>query len=211
MTSQHTPAPRASHAIVPAGPPDTGILAQLIAAAFHPLDVCRWLVPDETDRRAMFPGYFRLWAEPAIASGLVHTTPGRDAAALWLPGTGPAAPPDRYGQRLATITGRYLDRFLAFDEELEARHPTGTQHHYLAILAVRPGRQGQGLGTALLQAHHVTLDAGGTSAYLAASDLRTRRLYLRHGYTDHGSPIQLPGGPQMYPLLRQPQPHQPAG
>jgi len=42
------------------------------------------------------------------------------------------------------------------------------------------------------------LDSGpGAPAYLEASDLRTGRIYLRHGFADHGPPIQLPGGPRM--------------
>ena len=58
------------------------------------------------------------------------------------------------------------------------------------------------------------------AAYLEASDERTRRIYLRHGYADYGTPIQLPGssfahgddglpgqpadGPRMYPMVRRP-------
>jgi GNAT superfamily N-acetyltransferase len=37
-------------------------------------------------------------------------------------------------------------------------------HHHLAILAVRPDRQGQGTGTALLAAHHGTFDWHGIAA-----------------------------------------------
>ena len=83
-------------------------------------------------------------------------------------------------------------------------HLTGALHHHLAILAVRPDSQGQGIGTALLQAHHATFDWQGIAAYLEASDERTRDLYLRHGYTDHGEPIELPDGPSMYPMVRIP-------
>ena len=77
-------------------------------------------------------------------------------------------------------------------------------HHHLAILAVRPDRAGPGTGTALLDAHHAILDGEGTVAYLEASDERTRGIYLRHGYADYGSPIELPGGPFMYPMVRHP-------
>jgi hypothetical protein len=55
-----------------------------------------------------------------------------------------------------------------------------------------------------LQAHHATFDWQGIAAYLEASDERTRDLYLRHGYTDHGEPVELPGGPSMYPMVRIP-------
>jgi GNAT superfamily N-acetyltransferase len=74
------------------------------------------------------------------------------------------------------------------------------------MLAVSPGRQGQGTGTALLRAYHQMLDKARVPAYLEASDLRTRQFYLRHGYTDHGRPVQLPDGPLMYPLWRQGRP-----
>jgi GNAT superfamily N-acetyltransferase len=123
------------------------------------------------------------------------------------PGHRPGTTPDGY----AALTGPRLGRFLAFDAELDAPHLTGHKHDHLAILAVRPGRQGQGTGTALLHARHATLDREGTAAYLEASSQRTRRIYLRHGYTDHGSPIELPGGPLMYPMTRQPRPGQRRG
>ena len=93
---------------------------------------------------------------------------------------------------------------MAFDEELTRHHLTDVFHHHLAILAVRPAQQGQGIGTAFLEAHDATFDWQGIASYLEASDERTRELYLRHGYTDHGSPIELPGGPFMYPMVRQP-------
>jgi hypothetical protein len=48
------------------------------------------------------------------------------------------------------------------------------------------------------------LDDQGIPAYLEASDKRTRRLYLAYGYADHGSPIELADGVQMYPMWREP-------
>ncbi len=193
--------------VVPAGAADLDTLSHLIADAFHPLAPSRWLIGDPAARRQVFPGYFRLYAEHALAAGVIHTTPGRDAAALWLP-AGPGAPaqPADYPGRLAAATSPWTGRFVAFDAALEARHPAGVAHRHLALLAVRPGRQGQGTGTALLRACHQVLDRDQTPAYLEASDLRTRRLYLRHGYADHGPPIELPGGPLMYSMWRQPAP-----
>ena len=143
-----------------------------------------------------------------LAAGLAHTTPGRTAVALWLPvgPDGPGPPGDDYPARLAEVTGQWAGRFTAFDAELDRHHPTGTRHHHLAMLAIRPDKQGQGTGTALLRAHHRVLDEAGTPAYLEASSLRSRALYVRHGYTDHGPPIQLPEGPLMHPMWRAPAP-----
>ena len=139
-------------------------------------------------------------------SGVVHTTPDRTAAALWLPaGVRPPAPDPGYGIRLTTATSPWTHRFRLFDKALERHHPAGVAHHHLAILAVAPGRQGQGTGTALLHAHHASLDAAGMPAYLEASGPRTRRFYLTCGYEDHGLPIHLARGPLLYPMWRTPQ------
>jgi GNAT superfamily N-acetyltransferase len=224
MTARQQPAGAAAIGIVPAGEADIEVLSQVIADAFFPLAPCQWLIGDEAARRDIFPAYFCMYVEHAMADGLVHTTPGRDAAALWIP-LGPQlpSPPDGYDEHLAEVTGPWVERFAVFDGELDAHHLTGAEHHHLAILAVRPDRQGQGIGTALLDAHHAVLDERGTAAYLEASDERTRRIYLRHGYADYGTPIQLPGGssghgddglpgqqadgPRMYPMVRRPRPH----
>jgi len=204
MTTRDRQAGSAGHVIVRAGHADIGVLSLVIAEAFFSLAVCRWLIPDGPARRAAFPGYFRLYVEHAITDGLVETTPDRTAAALWIPGDGPTAPPEEYAGQLAAITGPYLGNFLAFDEQLDRHHPSGAFHEHLAILAVRPDRQGHGIGTALLDARHAELEDQGTPAYLEASDEHTRRLYLAHGYADRGSPIALADDVRMYPMWREP-------
>ena len=193
--------------VVRADAADLDVLSLVIAGAFHDLAPSRWLIDDPAARREVFPGYFRIYVEHAMASGVVHTTPDRTAAALWIPvgEDGPAQPLD-YDARLAVATRPWTGRFLAFDAALDRHHPAGVPHHHLAILAVSPQRQGQSTGTALLRAYHATLDKARVPAYLEASDLRTRQIYLRHGYTDHGRPIHLPDGPLMYPLWRQGRP-----
>jgi GNAT superfamily N-acetyltransferase len=215
--------PATGHRIVRAQLADTEALAHLIADAFFPLAPCQWLIPDADARRDILPAFFRLYVEHAMADGHVDTTPARDAAALWIPTAAqPPAPPEGYREHLAQITGPWAERFTVFDTELDAHHLTGTGHHHLAILAVRPGSQGRGIGTALLNTHHVTLDEENIVAYLEASGPDTRRIYLQHGYTDYGPVIQLPGGPpadpgqrppgqiadgpRMYPMTRHPRP-----
>jgi GNAT superfamily N-acetyltransferase len=185
---------------------DTQVLSQVIADAFFGLDPSRWLLSSPARRLAVFPAYFRLYVRHALETGVVHTTRDREAAALWVPVSenGPAPPPD-YERHLAAATHPWTQRFFDFDAELDRHHPAGTAHHHLAILGVRPGRQGRGIGTALLNAHHATLDQAGIPAYLEASGRRTRYLYLAHGYHDCGTPIELPGGPAMFPMWRQPQ------
>jgi GNAT superfamily N-acetyltransferase len=192
--------------VVTAGPADTDTLSQVIAAAFFPLPPSRWLISDPAARRAIFPGYFRIYVEHALATGIVHTTPARTAAALWLPvsATGPALPAG-YHTRLAAATGPWHAQFTAFDAELDRHHPTGTAHHHLALLVVHPDHQGLGIGSLLL-AHHGALDRAGIPAYLEAATVRTRRLYSQYGYILRSdAPIRLPGGgPPMWPMWREP-------
>jgi hypothetical protein len=182
----------------------TDVLSQVMAGACHDLAPSRWLIPGPDARRRILPGCFRLLIEHALASGIVHTTAGQDAVALWLPaGCDPAPPPGGYGERLAAVTGPWTDRFRIASQALERRHPAGIACHYLAILAVRPDRQG--LGSALLRARHAALDRDGLPAYLHAPDLRTRRLFLAHGYDACGGLVVLPGT-LLFPMLRQPHP-----
>jgi GNAT superfamily N-acetyltransferase len=206
MTARRQPAADcADRTIARARDADIGVLSQVIADAFLYLAPCRWLIDDLAARREILPGYFRMHVEHAMADGLVDTTLGRDAAALWIPtGSRLPSPSGGYDEHLAQVTGRWAGRFRVFDAELDAHHLTGVGHHHLAILAVRPDRQGQGIGTALLGAHHAILDAEGIVAYLEASDERTRGIYLRHGYADYGSPIELADGVRMYPMARPP-------
>jgi len=180
--------------------PPTSTLSHLIADAFHSLAPSRWLIADPEARRRIFPGYFRLIVAHGMAAGLVHTTPSRDAVALWQPaGPGAPGPEPGYGQQLAAATAPWTGRFAVFDQALE--------EHHLAILAVVPRAQGQGVGSVLLNARHRDLDRDGVPAYLEASSPRARDLYQRHGYTLR-APFCLPGGgPPLWPMWREPSSH----
>lgn len=199
------PGPRPQ--VVRASQADLDVLGQVIADAFQDLPQSRWLVADPAARRQILPGYFRLLAEQALASGVLHTTADRCAAALWLP-AGPDSPaqPAAFAARLAAATGQWADRFAAFDAALDRHHPAGPAHQHLAILAVRPGRQGEGAGTALLRAYHDTLDRSQQPAYLEAAEWRSRQFYRRHGYLPSGLFYLPGGGPAMWPMWRPPRP-----
>jgi len=190
--------------VIRAGAPDLDVLSQVIASAFHDLAPSRWVIGDPAGRRQVFPGYFRLHLEHALARGVVHTTPGRTAAALWIPASADATgPPDGYDARLAAATSLWTSRFRAFDAALDHHHPAGTAHWHLAILAVRrqvkrgarlqpgrrrprpdrehPGRAGDqdpgGLGT---PAHAVTRRRGPRRAPGDSPAGRRVRLAPRH-------------------------------
>jgi hypothetical protein len=58
-----------SREVIPASPADVGTLSQVIADAFHDLPPSPWLISDPVTRRRIFPAYFRLYVEHAMANG----------------------------------------------------------------------------------------------------------------------------------------------
>jgi GNAT superfamily N-acetyltransferase len=213
-----------------AGLSDVDMMSELIATAFHDLAPSRWLVDDPHARRQVLPGYFRLFVGYGLLraahrhghgplsgqpfdGGEVYVASVGDqpvGTAVWLPVV-PGIPelPSSYDRALATVTGRWVDRFRSFDLTLAQHHPDEPPtpaHTHLTMLAVAPDWQGRGVGGTLLQAHHRLLDHHATPAYLEAADPRSRQLYARHGYRDVGDgPLVLPGdGPPMWPMWRDP-------
>jgi GNAT superfamily N-acetyltransferase len=188
-------------------PIHTGEITGLITAAMSDGPVARWLQPDPAARRRDSPRYFHIFVDHAVHAGEVYATAEGDTGrltgvALWFPFTAALPPPVDYERRLKEIAGDAFDRACRLDAAREAEHPL-EPHHHLAFLAVRPGLQGRGVGSALLDRHHARLDAAGLPAYLEANDPRNRDLYLRHGYQVR-SVLELPDGPPLWTMWRPP-------
>lgn len=184
--------------IVNADPDQAPVAAAIIADAFEALDVTHWLVSDDTQRQAVLARNMLIWTTHAGKHGMIDLTADESGVAVWFPVTQPLPEPDDYAERLAAACGRWAERFSQLDATFEANHPH-EPHHHLAFLAIRPGNQGRGIGTALLR-HHRELypDA---AQYLEASSWQSRRLYLRHGFDDRG-PFHLPDGSPLWAMWR---------
>jgi ribosomal protein S18 acetylase RimI-like enzyme len=182
---------------------DAGQVASLIATAFEPLDIARWLVPTDADRVRILTGNFRIWVDHALGNGLVYVVDDLSATAVWFDRTRPVPPPYGYDALLLRACQQYAPRFLSLDAALDEHHPT-TAHHHLAFLAVHPDRQREGLGGALLERHHAHLAHVGIKSptYLEASSADAVKLYERHGF-QISEPFFLPhGGPAFWPMTR---------
>jgi GNAT superfamily N-acetyltransferase len=188
--------------------------AELIAVAFHELDVSAWLVPDPAKRFHVLVANFAIFVDHALTHGQIDlvdgdTTDRPIAAAVWFPQlTGPTPPPEDYDTQLTAACGPATDRFRTLDRYFEDTHPPEFPHHYLVFLATHPGWRSRGLGTALLDHHHRDLDHEDIPAFLHASCARTRDLYQRHGYHPT-APFHLADGPPMWPAWREPHPRKP--
>jgi len=188
-------------------PFDTEEITDLVSEAMWDGPVARWLQPDPVLRRRTSPRYFEIFVEYALQYGEVYSTADADdgrmcGVALWFPLTSMIPPPIDYDRRVKEATESACDRVHLLDAAVEADHPL-VPHHYLAFLAVRPTRQNEGIGSALLDRHHARLDRAGLPAYLEANEPRNRDLYLRHGYQVR-SVIQLPAGPPLWGMWRVP-------
>ena len=129
-----------------------------------------------------------------FAPGAFPVSTARDLAAL--PRTLPALLLQPSRLRRAVQAGRTL----------EANHPTGGSHWYLAAVAVLPGHRGRGIGSRLLAARHRELDRMGTPAFLETADADNVAWYAGHGYAVRDVGPAFPGGPDQWYLWREPQP-----
>lgn len=186
--------------IVAAGPDEAPVAAAIIADAFASLDVSAWLVPDIEQRQAVVERDMLIWTTHALKHGLISLTVDETGVAVWFPTATPVPEPDDYDEHLNAACGQWADRFRMLDETFEVHHPHGEPHHHLAFLAVRPGHQGEGIGTALLRHHHEMYPD--VAMYLEASSRESRALYLRHGYLDRGRFTLPEDGPPLWSMWR---------
>lgn len=212
MNPAHT---RTGHRIQAAHRDALPDLAQLMANAFQNDPISSWLFPDPHERSHRHPRFFAAFLDHAHRRGVVHVADRDDTArqdrtgvALWLD-----VQPDQPDQQdaddglesaLAVTLGPHQDRWHTLTTAMRAVHPTHRSHAYLTFLAAHP--PGHGAGTGLLTRHLAHLDATGRAAYLEASSPRSATLYTRHGFRPLPHTIDLPDGPSLAPMWRDPQP-----
>ncbi|MGW3662615.1 GNAT family N-acetyltransferase [Streptomyces sp. NPDC005141] len=201
-------------AIRVAGEADRELVVRLLDEAFQDDPVSNWVFPDRAHRRATHPKLMAAFTDVVLAEGRVDLAEDGSACALWL------SLPD--GGHEDAVEGDGADEDgpahlrAAVDPdnervELIGRltadvHPVGRAHAYLWMIGVAPERQGEGLGSALIESVLERCDREGLAAYLEASNDRSRALYERLGFVLTGRPLDLPEGPRMWPMWRDPRP-----
>jgi GNAT superfamily N-acetyltransferase len=148
-----------------------------LVRAFADDPVERWMYPGDAEYREHFPRFVVAFAGPGIVSSVEDDA----AVAVWLP---PGAEPD--GDVIASVFAETIDPakhedLLAVAGQMDDAHPRFA-HWYLPWLAVRPERQGAGLGAVLLREGLARVDADGLPAYLETPNPRTIPFYERHGF-----------------------------
>jgi GNAT superfamily N-acetyltransferase len=181
-------------------PEDKARLLQTLVLGFSADPMARWASPDAAlylDRRGEF---FDAFGGAAFDHGTAFVADDGAAVATWLP---PGVKPD--GERMSAILaeqtppGRMdeMNALFARMDEFHLREP----HWYLPLIAADPARQGQGLGTALMEAAIGRIDADGRPAYLESSSPRNVPFYQRFGFECSGE-IKTDTSPVLTPMVR---------
>jgi GNAT superfamily N-acetyltransferase len=183
---------------------DAAEVGAIMAAGFFEDPVMQWVF-SEADRGVKLATMFDFLAREAqVPLGATYVSDG--ACAAWAPPGAPDWPDERTTRFLeemqAVCRPDDFERLGVFDQLMRDHHPA-EPHWYLGVLATRPERQGQGLGTELLHASLARVDEQGLPAYLESSNPRNVSLYLRHGFVATGE-IQLPDGPLLTTMWRDP-------
>jgi ribosomal protein S18 acetylase RimI-like enzyme len=198
---------RAQHEIRKMTLGDCAVIARVQARAFFddPLQV--WALPDDTTRLAVLEQVFELLSRHAsVPAGESYTDATRACAAFWVPPGGFVL-----RREAAAAMAPILDvlgddanaRFRAAEDTMRARRPADV-HFYLQGLGVDPRRQGEGLGSAVMQPVLTRCDADRLPAYLETTKERNVGFYEQHGFAVVGR-ARLPlDGPPMWFMWREP-------
>jgi len=212
MTQEAVSSRGRSQSVRPARRDEAALLGEVLADAFAEDPVFSWLIPPGVRGRdnrmrtfftSMSRGYLRQ-SKPCYLTG------DASAAALW-------AAPGAWAMPLSQITLEAAPSGLAFRHRLiralrtqlqvERLHAAqSSPHWYLGYLGTRRDRQGQGLGTQMLQEVLTGVDADGVPAYLESSSERNLPLYERNGFRVIGELRALGHGPTIWRMWREPQP-----
>ncbi|MFC0003748.1 GNAT family N-acetyltransferase [Micromonospora siamensis] len=189
-----------------ASPDDAKAVGALLGEAFMADPVSGWIFPDEQHRARVHAAFFGEFVQLALDGGEVWLAGDGAGATLWLPVDGTDHGDDGsdlYRSLEAGVGAEAMKRFAVLDELMTANHPA-EPHWYLPFIGVHPDHHGQGVGSALLQHQLTRLDAEGHAGYLEASCPRNAALYERLGFRRTPVTLELPGGPSLYPMWRDP-------
>ncbi|MER6121554.1 GNAT family N-acetyltransferase [Streptomyces sp. NPDC001795] len=192
---------------------DRELVVRLLDEAFQDDPVSSWVFPGDEYRRTTHHKLMAAFTDTVLAEGRIDMTEDGTACALWLsmpagdhseekPQAGAGDEDDAV--RLREAVDPENDRVERIARLVAESHPADHAHAYLWMIGVAPGRQGEGLGTALIRHVLDRCDREGLPAYLEASSARSTRLYERLGFAFTGRTLDLPDGPRMWPMWREP-------
>ncbi len=163
-----------------------------------------WIFPDAEVRARRLPGLMRWSFEDHLRHGMVLGTPGCEVVTLWRPpGTVHAHTaltlPMMF--RFLAMLGTGVQRAERLDRMIEKHLPAGEQQFYLRMAAVRPDRQGRGLGGLAIRAGLAQAVAAGLPATLETAKESNVSLYRTLGFDVIRTWHPAKSGPQFWTMV----------
>ena len=179
----------------------------MLARAFEDDPVSEYLFPAACSRLRRLDAFYRAMMGSMAAHGRMDTTERLEGGAIWQ-APNPPRPDALYVismmlRSALQLRGR-VRAGLELGRRLEVVHEH-RPHWYLAMLGTEPRCQGMGVGSALISSVLSRCDEAGELAYLESSKEVNLRFYQRHGF-EVQQEVQIPDGPVMWAMLREPQP-----
>jgi GNAT superfamily N-acetyltransferase len=195
----------------PATERDIAAVTKIVADAMMNDPLFVWAFPDALRRRGRIAQVSITFARLGITRGVVDLEPGAGVGIWYPPGSSPGPSTLLRGGILRPLMHSgtaTIWRLLRADAQFDhAKRTAGVDRSswYLAMLAVEPHAQGQGLGGRLLRRGTERADLTGSTIWRETSNPRNVELYERHGFevAHHAA-----GGrhPEFWGMLRPPRP-----
>lgn len=175
-----------------------------LAAAFEDDPAMAWIFPDPEVRARRLPALMRWSFEDHLRHGMVLGTPGCEVVTLWRPpGTVHAHTkltlPMMF--KFLAMLGTGVQRAELLDRMIEKHLPAGEAQFYLRMAAVRPDRQGQGLGGLAIRAGLAQAAAAGLPAALETAKESNVSLYRSLGFDVIKTWHPAKSGPQFWTMV----------
>ncbi|WP_328589989.1 histidinol-phosphatase, partial [Streptomyces cacaoi] len=191
-------------AVRPADESDIPHAARTLGAAFAAYPATRHTVDAERHEERVTAIQELLLTRLGLGVGRVWVAGDGDAVAVWTTPRSEAGPVfAEIGPRLAELAGSRLAAHEQMEELLRPHRPT-VPVWFLATVGVAPGRQGHGLGTAVVRPGVTAAHQEGVPAYLETSDVRNLPFYQRLGFTVDAEVAVPDGGPRTWCMTSRP-------
>jgi GNAT superfamily N-acetyltransferase len=188
---------------------DVRELSAVLARAFYDDPVMTWMLPADKARAKALPRMFAMLTRHHFLSRQASEVASRaetiGAATLWDP------PGQRKSSRFEELImmpammwnfRSSAQRSRTVMQIMEENHPA-EPHWYLMVIGSDPSVRGAGFGQALMRSRLDRCDGESAPAYLEASKAELVPYYSRFGFEQTGE-IQIPNGPKMWPMWRNP-------